>query len=800
MNPNTPDTPTDSTPTSSENINPLVTDETVPVSTESVIEPTASPVWDATQEITSPEVVPTSTFNTVDPIIITDPGLATVEPTNVIESIQNNTVIDPTSAMESAPIVESLPVELTPNAISNPTEVAPSIPAMETTNPPIITNTPDTPKKWKGLLLGTLWVLGLVMLSGVGFAWYTYYERVTHPDWTASEIGVFIRDGVIDSLASHAMTLSGSEPTFTTINTNYLLSWEGKRLEVTGFKNPNATLNMSGSAYMEPMTTSGSLPVFDGSFTMTLSLEWSGDKWMKWSLAIGVDAKSTGDTTLYIRPNSIKLVAPNISDISEVFDVPIGSHVPFQEINNLNKTYLGKWYKIDLKKAGEELPKLVSEIPGIPYGIPTESIDTEKFVKQQQEAEKQMKDHLGKLQAIFDKHTLIQATARDTGWKSYLDPRSITYDASLNQEGLSALLLDMYGWAKDTPVGEWKTAGVMYSMENVTEKEKEEFQKFIKGITLEFVLSWDMKKHGDMELKKFTFREDESSPTIALHDFMKTKVDRDGTIVKVVKSGSMCGLTKTQSGTTKSICDEEGYAKPGANFVYAANATLAPQNFSLSGNVDVLGYNDEKKSFDEKLGLIKFDMNVTTSDNTATKFTQKINLNVNTHIEQVNTNIKFSLDGSQTTETVGKRVIDPVSESIDVIETIKDAISKQWSTQEISYPDISNTENSGIQVNIDGDINVDGLWYQTLAEKLSSCTPYQSQFTHPFTDEMMERKILGIVNGKCSYIESMPNNGKMECNYTDDQRTAAARYYNNMTWANPLQTFMNDGTCVISGY
>lgn len=44
MNPNTPDTPTDSTPTSSENINSLVTDETVPVSTESVIEPTASPV------------------------------------------------------------------------------------------------------------------------------------------------------------------------------------------------------------------------------------------------------------------------------------------------------------------------------------------------------------------------------------------------------------------------------------------------------------------------------------------------------------------------------------------------------------------------------------------------------------------------------------------------------------------------------------------------------------------------------------------------------------------------------------
>ena len=91
--------------------------------------------------------MPTSTFDTIESNVITDPVLTTVEPTIVIESIQNNTVIDPTSAMESAPIVESLPVELTPNAISNPTEVAPSIPAMETTNPPIITNTPDTPKK-----------------------------------------------------------------------------------------------------------------------------------------------------------------------------------------------------------------------------------------------------------------------------------------------------------------------------------------------------------------------------------------------------------------------------------------------------------------------------------------------------------------------------------------------------------------------------------------------------------------------------------------------------------------------------
>ena len=177
-----------------------------------------------------------------------------------------------------------------------------------------------------------------------------------------------------------------------------------------------------------------------------------------------------------------------------------------------------------------------------------------------------------------------------------------------------------------------------------------------------------MKKHGDMELKKFTFHEDESSPIFALHDFMKTKIDRDENVIKVAKNGSLCGLTKTQSGTTKSICDEEGYAKPGANFVYTANATLAPQNFSLTGNVDVLGYNDEKKSFDEKLGLIKFDMNVATSENSTIKFIQKTHLNVDANVEKADTKVKFSLDGSQVTEKVVKRTIDPISESMDMLD------------------------------------------------------------------------------------------------------------------------------------
>lgn len=113
-------------------------------------------------------------------------------------------------------------------------------------------------------------------------------------------------------------------------------------------------------------------------------------------------------------------------------------------------------------------------------------------------------------------------------------------------------------------------------------------------------------------------------------------------------------------------------------------------------------------------------------------------------------------------------------------------------------------------------------------DKLSSCTKSKCQFVHPFTGETMEKEITGIIGGKCNYVEQMPNNGKMECNYTASQRTAAAQYYRDIAAAastgvrmkldfdsgeqkttytidgkevkDPLQTFLTDGTCLVSGY
>jgi len=114
------------------------------------------------------------------------------------------------------------------------------------------------------------------------------------------------------------------------------------------------------------------------------------------------------------------------------------------------------------------------------------------------------------------------------------------------------------------------------------------------------------------------------------------------------------------------------------------------------------------------------------------------------------------------------------------------------------------------------------------ADKLSSCTKYKTTFKHPFTGETLEKEILGIIGGKCDYVEQMPNGGKMECKYSEGERIAAAQYYKDVATAesvgtsanvnlgsgeqkttytingkvvdNPLQEAMNSGVCVISGY
>ncbi len=114
------------------------------------------------------------------------------------------------------------------------------------------------------------------------------------------------------------------------------------------------------------------------------------------------------------------------------------------------------------------------------------------------------------------------------------------------------------------------------------------------------------------------------------------------------------------------------------------------------------------------------------------------------------------------------------------------------------------------------------------ADNLSFCTKHKTTFIHPVTGETMEKEILGIIGGRCNYVEQMPNGGKMECKYSESERIAVAQYYRDLATAeswgtglnvnlgdgkpkttytingkvvdNPLQEVMNSGACVISGY
>ncbi len=100
-----------------------------------------------------------------------------------------------------------------------------------------------------------------------------------------------------------------------------------------------------------------------------------------------------------------------------------------------------------------------------------------------------------------------------------------------------------------------------------------------------------------------------------------------------------------------------------------------------------------------------------------------------------------------------------------------------------------------------------------LPDKLIECEPFSCEFEHIMTGEMMTREIVGLVDGKCHYTESMPNDGTMDCEYSESIRKTIAQYYSDLETGSestytidgeevedPLQEVMNRGDCTISGY
>ncbi len=99
------------------------------------------------------------------------------------------------------------------------------------------------------------------------------------------------------------------------------------------------------------------------------------------------------------------------------------------------------------------------------------------------------------------------------------------------------------------------------------------------------------------------------------------------------------------------------------------------------------------------------------------------------------------------------------------------------------------------------------------ADKLDSCEPFSCEFQHPITGEMMEKKIIGLVNGKCKYTEEMPAGARVNCEYSESARKVIAQFQrdvdagevksayiiNSKSVQNPMQEAADIGQCRISG-
>ena len=86
-------------------------------------------------------------------------------------------------------------------------------------------------------------------------------------------------------------------------------------------------------------------------------------------------------------------------------------------------------------------------------------------------------------------------------------------------------------------------------------------------------------------------------------------------------------------------------------------------------------------------------------------------------------------------------------------------------------------------------------------EKLVTCEPYECQFTHPMTQELIMRKILGKQE-RCKYEETIASTIKMECDLSEDLQKRIVEFYRSGARAEtenppPIQDALAKGECVL---
>ncbi len=174
----------------------------------------------------------------------------------------------------------------------------------------------------------------------------------------------------------------------------------------------------------------------------------------------------------------------------------------------------------------------------------------------------------------------------------------------------------------------------------------------------------------------------------------------------------------------------------------------------------------------------------------------KVNNNQNIQLEKNPVNLPFIIIGF-----IGI-VIVVLGISFFIFQFNKDEISVE--KENLSQDDLM------IEIN-EGDVLETNNDCDEFPEKLESCESFSCEFEHPLAetldieDIIMERNIIGLnEDGKCKYIEELPNNGKMECDYTENTKMIMVKSHKGLELSeeefNILQGALNGGECKISGY
>jgi len=128
--------------------------------------------------------------------------------------------------------------------------------------------------------------------------------------------------------------------------------------------------------------------------------------------------------------------------------------------------------------------------------------------------------------------------------------------------------------------------------------------------------------------------------------------------------------------------------------------------------------------------------------------------------------------------------------------TVQPAL-EQASQEAVVKDEILNSTENKDQLNIvyddlpDDNTDSDKELVASVMKVLATCTPEVIEFTHPFDGQTHIKEIVGQEDDKCHYKESLPNNGQMDCYFSQAQLKDLSEYTDSFLKAKNIKIAVN---------